>query len=426
MRLAEAEMRALSKQQRLLERFAAQSTAERRTSAAERRHCALNRREELLQQLRLLRNGDASSLSPADRARQWSAIYSELAQRREKLSHILSCPSTAVQRANVADAADSWAPFAAATRHFIASLAKAEQPDAPVSPSRALNTQLEQVAKMQLQATSLLSRERLAARLLREDMTDLFKDQAKLLAWCNEQRGAMEGLVTLEDMREFCNSFVSNVAVMDTNFLVLLERSELLGSNRTVREALVEVNNAWMELAVATYRKMRQMLRDEHTASGLEATCKWWLETFDTRLTQILTEARAISSHPEMAAEPLMQGLHERSAALLKELGRPRTLLQHISDFTVREDCVAPHEGGLEGAVLTRLSVLTQTFVGDVRYDGRREYMDRLREVGDWLNAHTTGSGYTQLMKRVKQLRYLAEEQLRALPDGDRVVPVHS
>ncbi|RNF15181.1 hypothetical protein TcG_07222 [Trypanosoma cruzi] len=423
MQLAEAEIRALPKQRRLLERLLVQSEEERRAAANERRQLALRRRDELKRKLRQFKeegDGDGASKTSShdEYARHWAAVYGGLALRREQLAHVLSCPSTAVHVTAFADAVDSLAPFISAVHRAITFLEDKKEIEAYTVPTQLLYTQLGQVTKMQLQVTSLLNRERHTQSLLRENTAEFFKGQERILAWCVEQQEALHDLKGLKDLREFCASFMSNVAVMDTNFLVLQERSEQLASNRAVREALVAVNRTWMELAIAVYHTIRQVIRSEHANSGVEAACKWWVDTFEQRLRRILAEARDIADHMEMQSEPLMQTIHRRSIEVLRDLALPHTISQHISEFTEREDSVAPHEEALRDALVMRLSLLTQTFVGDVKYDGQREYADRLREVSDYLDAQATGAVYTQLLERVKKLRWMVEEQLRLLPAG--------
>ncbi|EKF34189.1 hypothetical protein MOQ_002388, partial [Trypanosoma cruzi marinkellei] len=427
MQLAEAELRALPKQRRLLERLLVQSEEERRAVANERRQVALRRRDELkrkLQQFKEGKDGDdvRKTTSHDTYARQWAAVYSGLALRREQLAHVLSCLSTAAHITAFTDAVDSLAHFTSAVHRAITFLEdnKDMETFTPLS-IQPLYTQLELVTKMQLQVTSLLNRERHTQFLLRENTAEFFKGQERLLAWCVEQQEALQDLKGLKDLREFCTSFMSNVAVMDTNFLVLLERSEKLASNKAVREALVAVNRTWMELAISVYHTIHEAIRREHANSGVEAACKWWIDTFEERLRRILVEACDITDHMEMQSEPLMQVIHRRSLEVLRDLALPHTISQHISDFTEREDSVAPHEEALREALVMRLSLLTLTFVGDAKYAGQREYADRLREVSDYLDAQATGVVYTQLLERVNKLRSMVEEQLRLLPAGKSV-----
>ncbi|ESL07819.1 hypothetical protein TRSC58_04488 [Trypanosoma rangeli SC58] len=419
MQLAQAEMRALPKQRRLLERLMLQSKEERRAAASERRQLALRRREELLRKLRQFdEEGGAENAQKilTDKcARRWAAVYGELALRRERLTHVLSCVSTAVHVANFTDAVDSWVSFESAVHRALAFLEEANHAEVPALATRPLYTQLEQVSKMQLRATALLNHERHQQSLLRESTAELFRDQERLLAWCVEQQEALCTLNSLEEIQEFSASFMSNAAVMDTNFLVLLERSVHLVSNRAVREALVVVNRTWMELAIAVYDGMLHALKNEHTNSDVEAGCRWWVDTFEPHFRRTLVEADDIASHAEMQSEPLMQTIHARSVALLQALASFRTTALHISNFTERMDSIAPHEAALREALLMRLSLLTQTLVGDVKYPGHREYADRVREVSDWVDAEAKGVVYTQLIRRVERLRSMVEAELHLL-----------
>ncbi|RNF12350.1 hypothetical protein TraAM80_00361 [Trypanosoma rangeli] len=430
MQLAHAEMRALPKQRRLLERLMLQSKEERRAAASERRQLALRRREELLIKLRQFDEDgdaeDAQKILKDRRARRWAAVYGELALRREQLTHVLSCVTTAVHVANFTDAVDSWVSFESAVHRALASLDEAKHAEVPALATQPLYTQLEQVSKMQPRVTALLNHERHQQSLLRESTAELFRDQERLLSWCVEQQETLCTLKNLEEIQEFSASFMSNAAVMDTNFLVLLERSTHLVSNRAVREALVVVNRAWMELAIAVYDTMQHALKKEHADSGVEAGCRWWVDAFEPRLQRTLIEAGDIASHAEMQSEPLMQAIYARSVALLRDLASPRIIALHISNFTERMDSVAPHEEALREALLMRLSLLTQTLVGDFKYPGHREYADRLREVSDWVDAEAKGVVYTQLMRRVERLRSMVEAELRLLMEGKTAKMVQS
>lgn len=424
-------MRALSLQRTGLERLLAQSAEERRAAAVERRELALRRRDELLKQLRQRTrdhagNNEEQSTLREGYARRWAAVYSELALRREKFTCVLSCSTVAADRSFFSDAVDSWATYASAAQRAIAMLVRTERVTAFALSSRLLQNQMEQVAKVHMQVKSVLARERCHRRLLQNDTAELFKDQERLLAWCVEQREILDSLGSLTDLREFCASFMSNVAVMDTNFLVLLERGERLVSNKAVRMALVDVNRAWMELSVAVYQRTCQAIHEAHVASGAEAACRWWVDAFVPRLKHIFAEARAVASDKTVGSEPQMTAIHERGAALLKSLCDSQILVQHISNFTVRGDCLAPYEESLRSALLMPLSLFTQTFLGNAKYGAQREYADEFCEISDWIDAQVPSSTHTQLMRRVEKMRVLVEEQLRLLPSGNCDVTVNT
>ncbi|KAG8345447.1 hypothetical protein TRVL_03722 [Trypanosoma vivax] len=424
MRLAESEMQALEAQERYLQDMAALSQRQRLDTAARRRSVAQSRRDELLRKIEQLTNQSASTeTQPRRQLQQWAAIYSELALYRERLAYLLACPSTAgvaVAREEHAGAfaSDSWATLVSAVTTGFAMLERNGGSNRSSSSlfTDDLRQQLDGIQKMQLQAAGLLNVERKRRRLRREGTAELFKDQEKLLLWCSEQLATLKELKSLSGLRKFLDSFSCNVGVMDTNFLVLLERSDALGPSSAVREALLEVNRAWTELSVFAYQMTREAVNDGHTASGVEDGCRRWSELFEQRVKRTLVETCATSSHNEEVHEALPQSLQESGDALLTDFRNVCVVMHHISELSMRQECVAPHEESLCQALLTPLSVLTHTFTGNVDFAIHREYVERLREVGDWLDSRATGKAFGRLITRVGRLRDVARRLLDSLP----------
>ncbi|CBH13968.1 uncharacterized protein TEOVI_000045400 [Trypanosoma equiperdum] len=429
-RLAEAEMQALRRQKQFVEHFVSQTVEERRAAAKARCAEAQRRREELTQKIQQLRGKTLGESHHNGLARRWAAAYNELAHYRERVSNALMCSpytivTTVQQEAGINSSFDLWPPLSSSATSVIMELDNAGEDSTSLSPS-VLRDQLELIAKMQLRVNALLNRERHRRQLQRECVSDLLRDQKKLLLWCQEQIATLKELKSLEDLREFCASFASNVNVMDTNFLVLLERSELLEPNQTIRDALMEVNREWIELAVSTYQKTREALRQTHSLSGVEEGCRRWANVFELRVKRILTKACAVSSHPVAGHEHLPERLQENCASLLKEFSNVSIVMHHICKLSLSEEFVAHLEGALRRTLLTPLSLLTHTFAGDAQFVAQREYADRLREVSEWLDGRATGNAYSRIMKQVEHLRTIAENLLESLPEKDNCADVTS
>lgn len=426
-RLAEAEMRALRFQRDALSRLLAQSPEERRAVALERRAAALRRRDELRA---LLKNEagreEKQAASREAHAQRWAAVYCELALCREGFAHILSCSTAAASRLYFSDAVDKWPVCKSVLQRVIGMLMRSEHITAPALSTHLLCDQLERVGKAHVQAIFLLDRERRRRRGLCVDAAELFKDREQLLSWCVEQRRTLETLQNLADLNEFCVSFMANVSVMDTNFLVLLDRGQRLALNKAIRAALVEVNRAWMELSVALFYRISQAIDKERSACNVETACRWWTEKFAPRLKVILAEAKTVASHHFMESRPAMKEINERSVTFLRSLVDSQVLLRHISDFTERKSCLEPHEEALRAVLLSPLSILTQTFSGNAKYDGQQEYADRLSEISEWIDAQVLSDTHAQLIKRVERMRWIVEEQLRLLPENKGTVAANS
>nr|CCC92636.1 conserved hypothetical protein [Trypanosoma congolense IL3000] len=424
--LAEAEMRALRKQRDFVEYFASQSVEERRAMAKRRRAEALHRREELLSKIRKLRGGISRETRPHDAAPQWAAAYSEVANYRENLSYLLSCSPYAAsvaigQEMGVTTLFDSWPSISALAAPAVTQLAGSEVSGFP-SFHETLQEQVETVGKLQLQANALLSSERHRRKLQRECTADLLRDHRKLLSWCREQKDALNELNSLEELREFRLSFMSNVSVMDTNFLVLLERSELVEPNRAIRDALVEVNREWIDLAISTYQKTVASLRQAHAESEVEEDCKRWVDAIGQRVKHVLAEACALADHPNSAHEPLPGTLQKMCVDLMGQFEGVSAVMHHLGKLSELEKRLVPLEDVLHRTLLTQLSLLTNTFSGNTQFPTQREYVNRLRDVSDWLEGRATSGAYSRILKHVEQLRTVAEGLLESLADEDETV----
>ncbi|EPY18631.1 hypothetical protein STCU_09844 [Strigomonas culicis] len=311
------EMDYLSAQRDLLLR----AQQQKQQAAAERQR--LQRELEQLQEERGLR-----TLTPAearDYCRKWCELLKEYVRRKEVLTFLLSYSTADYRTADLATVAhwlDTWAAFLSESeadlrelKHIERSVAK----DARLLSTQILCDALDTVCRLQLQARSLVGRERYRRAALGDEAVEDFMDsQSQLIAWCRKQRETLEDLTAMGDLIAFSDSFQKNVPVMDSNFLVIVDQSEPLMDNPKVQDALQAVNREWVRLCLMNYEKLQDGLREAHVSSNLESLCSTWMKAAEDRARQILLAAQGFLMSPGTDTDATVEGLRSTCEELLK------------------------------------------------------------------------------------------------------------
>ena len=273
-----------------------------------------------------------------------------------------------------------------------------------------VKTSLAELHKSWQQVVSPVSRESARRRDYNESVAEFLRNQSKLVQWCRQQRSALESLKDPEQIQEYSTSFQNNVTVMETNFLVLMELSEPLVPNVAVEDALREVTDVWLHLEIFAYEKLRTTLLDLHQESGLQTEAKMWAE-FAVPFKKFLGDAQRLLQMPtDDESRSLTQPVLEFCNALLGEHDAHSTIVEHLSDFSVREDCLKDHYAAIRRSVFSKLTLLTQSFHAVHNYPRKQEYTDRLAELTDWVECKSQGNAWKQLLSRVAKMRQLIEE----------------
>jgi hypothetical protein len=256
-----------------------------------------------------------------------------------------------------------------------------------------------------------IARERARRRDYSDSLAEFVKNQQRLIQWCRSQRSTLESLHDADHIQEFCTSLQNNVSIMETNFLVLMELSEPLVPNRTVEQALIEVNEVWLSLAVFSFEKLRTVLLEAHAASGLQHEAQRWCVQFADNLKKFLQDAEKLLLAPtDEESKRLTQPTLVKCQALLTEHDPHSVIVEHVSDFTLREDCLKEHYSAIRRTIFSKLTLLTQSFHLPAVYPRKQEYNDRLAELTDWVECKSQTDAWKQLLSRVGKMKQLVEE----------------
>ena len=257
-------------------------------------------------------------------------------------------------------------------------------------------------------------------RSSREKMLAEFdEDRTKLLQWCRQQVSMLSNLAEPDHVQEFCASFYNNTAVMESNFLVLMEMSEAFLPDADVEKQLMELAEVWLGLETQAYEKLRATLLDLHAKSGIEAQARQWPELAD-RFTKFLADSSRVLSIPSDEESVAVAAPLKESCKELQANAEPhRLIVAHLSDFSLREECIKEHYNAIHKAAFSKLTLLTQAFPGLYTYPRKREYTDRMAELADWVEAKSRGQAWKDLLHRVERMKRLIEDNELALNSNE-------
>jgi hypothetical protein len=404
--------------------IAVRKDATQRAAAAEAELAQLRREiAELQGQSSSSQNGGGLTMDKAEYRTRWTALLKEFGVRKEILSFLLSYSAEDFKLAELSTVSrwlDTWTTFFAGAENSVRELKRAERaagPNAGLPPTKDLYDVLDEVCRLQLQARTLVGRERYRRSASSDDSVEDFMDsQQQLKDWCRKQRETLSELSTLEDLVEFSNSFYTNVPVMDSNFLVLMEQSEPLMGNRRVQDALQDVNKEWVMLTLETYDKLQSAASRVHGASPLEQQCWQWTRVASTPLREFLLYAHGVlKKHPDAEDAKKLAVVCER---LLKEHDAHDIVCTHLADFTVREECVKPHSDSIKTELQSSLTTTVLTFPHYDTDNGRTEYKNRIEELQEWIDVKSQKGTYIKLLERLETTKAMIEEHADVLfPD---------
>ncbi|CAC9497721.1 conserved hypothetical protein [Leishmania infantum JPCM5] len=397
-----------------------------KTKAEERAMAARREAEQLRGEIEELRRETASApatfsaVEREDYYVTWTAFLKEFCMRKEILSFLLSYPAEdfkLVELTTVSHWLDTWTTFFASAESSVRNLKRLERESAngnTLPPTRLLYDALDEVCRLQLQARTLVGRERYRRSSSSEEFVRDFMDsQQQLWEWCRKQRDTLAALKTLGDLIEFNNSFYANVPVMDSNFLVLMEQSEALMSNVRVQDALREVNREWVMLTLETYGKLQAACTREHGSSSLERQCAKWIQFMSPRLRRLLVSAQGTLAQDSDVPEAKL--LVTTCEQLLKEHEAHDIVCTHLSDYTVREECVRPHLDALKAELQSSLTTTVLTFPLADTAGGQADYKSRVEELQEWIDVKSQKGTYVKLLERLELTKAMIEEHADVL-----------
>lgn len=309
--------------------------------------------------------------------------------------------------------ADGWATFADETQKSLTQLQadakKFADEGADVASTEVAERTFQEAKKAFAAHSKAIVREQCRRAGAEAAVKALIKDQEKLLQWCRQQRSTLEGLQDPEHIQEFCTSFQNNIAAMETNFLVLMEAAEPLVPNVEVEKALIEVSEVWLSLEVFAFEKLRGTLLDAHMRSNLENEAKLWAD-YSLRLNKFLRDAEGLLEISDEESQAVTKPVLESCRGLLLDHDAHLIIVEHLADFSLRDECIKDHYSAIRRTVFSKLTLLTQSFLGRFEYPRKQEYTDRLAELTDWVECKAQSDAWKQLLSRVDRMRGLIEE----------------
>ena len=250
-------------------------------------------------------------------------------------------------------------------------------------------------------------------------LNDFINDHDKLIVWCRQQQSTLAQLQSPQDIKDFCASFHMSTGVMESNFLVLIEMSEALLPHALVEQKLSQVAAVWLELELTSFEKLRAVLLDAHIGSGLEGNCREWPE-YSRKVRTLLVDAEKLlqtamdNTRDLSARENFLAPALQRCRKLLEDHAAHLLIVEHLAEFSLREECTKEHYVGIKKTALSKLTLLTQAFPGlmlTMDYPKKKEYNDAMAELGDWIEVHSTlnhaepGAPWNSLLERIDTLK---------------------
>jgi hypothetical protein len=397
-----------------------QETEKKKAAAEERKKAAQAKIEETRAALDKTKEekkagGDAKVAYSAfikDRATVQADIQHHLAVWKK----IFAYPADALKNAPLDEAfalLDQWPTFEESTAAKLKSLAEEAEKFKGKGADAADNTSIEadfkELKDLYEKDGAKLLREQARRQDYAQSVDKLLANQSQLLHWCRQQRAALDAQKEPDHIQEFCASLQNNIGVMETNFLVIMEMAEHLVPNPQVEKALIEVAEVWMALEVFAYEKLRTTLVDLHQKSGLEGECKLWAE-YSLKFKKFLESAEHLLEMPTDAeSKAVTKPVLDNCKQMLADHDLHLIIAEHLSDFALREECVKDHYSAIRRTIFSKLTLLTQSFVGHQGYARKTEYTDRLAELSDWIECKSQNNAWKDLLARVDKMRKLVE-----------------
>eukprot|EP00759_Apiculatamorpha_spiralis_P022112 PhF_6_TR26431/c0_g1_i1/m.38256 len=345
-------------------------------------------------------------------------LQTNLTWRRYLLERISEFDETKlrdVELTEVFSLIDGWDKVQKETDDSIAALAREGEVlagfGAKDTSVKAAQTAWEELQQWKAKQESRIQKERTRRDAVEKNIADFVREQSKLLQWCRKEKAQLEGLTQTEHVQEFCGSLQANNATMEANFLVLSDMAENLLPNETVQKALMEVNEAWFNLQVYTYERLRQCLLDQHQRSKLEEELRSWAQ-YVAPIKDFLGDVERLLSQPtDEDTIAYLTPAVEATKALSNEFTPHQIICDHISDFSLRVQVLQDNYANLRRSVFSQLSILCQALSVKMNsWKRKEEYNERLSELMDWVDVKGHTETWKDLLNRVDRVKQLIDD----------------
>ena len=264
---------------------------------------------------------------------------------------------------------------------------------------------------------SRLSEEASKQQAYDESLKSFESERRRLLVWSRQQKTNLDAMVEPDHVQEFCASLLNNFPAMEENFTVLLEVAESLLPNVNVENALLEVNEVWLNLQVTACDRLRHTLLEIHPRSKLEDEVRAF-SNFSQRAKEFLKEFATLLSTPTDAkSEQLVKPLLEQCKTLEADFVPYAELSQHLQEFALRMECLRDNNTNLQRAVLGRLTFLSHPSTTCVTTSSRRkeEYLERIKDLKRWIDVKSQGETWADIHARIVKIQTIVDEERKNL-----------
>lgn len=411
-----------AQQERVREAQAREAAAQQRRASLEAQIRELKERQAAAQAPRVVMSQEACD----DYRATYLRLLTQFTVRKEALLYLMAYTLQDVRFADLT-AVSAWLDGRAAFFRDAQAALKDLEARASGSPSlppvAELVKALEELSRVELQARSVIGRERQRRSASSPKSLESFiANQRQLMDWCEAQQQTLAGLSSVEDLTDFSRSFQENVAIMDSNFLVLQEQGEPLAEEPRAQQALQKVIAAWIALAVGTLERLRDAMTQAHGVARLESRCGQWEGHVSDRARSLLTSSQELleglakrERGANVATGTSARQLAEQAGRLIKEGDALRVVCSHLANFSVRLACVQPHLMAVKAELFSDMTTAVMSFPPQMDYEGREDYHNRLHELRDWVQVHSQRTTYARLLGQLEDTQEMIQDYVDVL-----------
>jgi hypothetical protein len=215
----------------------------------------------------------------------------------------------------------------------------------------------------------------------------------QLAIWLRQQKANLEVLTNVNLIQEFCAAQQNRLNELSNEILSFTESADSLLSDKEIMIKLVEVSDAWLQLQLASHEKLRDALLEVHRNSRLEDEVLAY-SSFSRRVKSFLEKVDKLLLLPtDDDSKAVITPVLEECEDLLRDFGSHQVLTDHLSDFSLRLECLRDNFAGLKNAVLSKLTCISSS-VGVNKANSRQEEFSRnVQLIEDWIRTASKRSG---------------------------------
>lgn len=237
----------------------------------------------------------------------------------------------------------------------------------------------------------------------------------KVVTWCRKQLANLEAMQDPDHVQEFCATLAESYPAMSKNFQVLLESvTDYVRANNTeVRALLMEANEVWFCLQVASLERLSGILFEIHPTSPLDAEVAKYAE-HTRRLSSFLNDLfDFLQGSPETAET---DAISHQCEAHLETLEKHDALAQELLLFAARQQALRDSYACLRSALLSRLTFIgspTEAIVESKRR--QQEFEECANGLKAWAAEASHGPAWRDLYAKIVEIKRVIQAEQATL-----------